>query len=390
MRIEVVLNANARRGSGAALRELQRALPAANILRTTSVEDVELLARTFVENPPDLVISAGGDGSALALINAARRARSQLDRSAPSGAASRSRHGPLLRLGLLRLGTGNGWAWSCGAPRFGFGLKRLSEFVDRGGSPSELPLLRFDLIETEGLLAHFAGTGWDAELIDDYHGQRNDESLLPSWARHGLPGYLNGLLTRAVPRNLRLPRVEIEVRNTGSAPLGIDTKGRPFPLFSDSPPEGAQSSVDSEDRVLYRGPASVCGVGTSSQWGFGFRAFPFARLVPGRFNMRIYAGTTKEALARVPLLWAGRHPLPKMLTWMLDRCTVSFSRPVPFQAGGDLLGHRDRIEYAISGETVEVLDWRAFGRLVGAPERLLKDVIAGQLEPALARSGIPV
>jgi hypothetical protein len=202
---------------------------------------------------------------------------------------------------------------------------------------------------------------------------------MPAWMRNGLPGYLNGLLTRAVPRNLRLPRVEIEVKNTGSPGLGIDAKGRPFELFGEA-----------ADRVLYRGPVSVCAVGTSTMWGFGFRAFPFARLVPGRFNLRMYVGTTKEALARVPFLWAGRHPMPKMLTWMLDRCSVSFSRPVPFQAGGDLLGHRDRIDYAISGEAVEVLDWRAFGRLVGAPERLLKDAIAGSLEPALVRNGIPV
>ncbi|MBL9026615.1 MAG: diacylglycerol kinase [Myxococcales bacterium] len=370
MRVEVVLNANARRGSQAVLRELQRALPAANILRTSSVEDVEVLASSFVQNPPDLVLSAGGDGSALALVNAAFRARQRL---------GKSRSGPLLRIGLLRLGTGNGWAWSSGAPRFGFGLKRLSEFVDRGGRGSELPLLKFDLLETEGFLSHFAGTGWDAELIDDYHGQRTEPGVLPSWARQGLPGYLNGLFTRAVPRNLKLPRVEVEVKNTGSPALGVDSRGRAFDLSSDP-----------ADNVLYRGPVSVCGVGTSPQWGFGFRAFPFARLVPGRFNLRMFVGTTTEALARIPLLWVGRHPLPNMLTWMLDRCSVTFSRPVPFQAGGDLLGHRDRIDYALSGETVEVLDWRAFGRLVGAPERLLKDVIAGQLEPALIRSGIPV
>ena len=368
MRIEVVVNANARRGSHNVLRALERALPAANILRTRSLEDVEILAKSFVESPPDLVLSAGGDGSALALVNAARRARD---------ASPREARGPLLRMGLLRLGTGNGWAHSCGAPRLGLGLKRLSDFVERGGRARDLPLLRYDLLEADGFLAHFAGTGWDAELIDDFHGQKNDDSVIPAFVRGGLFGYLNGLMTRAVPRNLRLPRVEVEIKNTGSAALGIDTRGRPFDLT------GGETG-----QVLYRGPASVCGVGTSPQWGFGFRAFPFARLVPGRFNLRMYAATTKEALARIPLLWAGRHPMPKMYTWMLTKCSVDFSRPVPFQAGGDLLGHRDHIDYAISGESVEVLDWRAFGRLVGAPERMIKDVIAGQLEPVLAQSGI--
>ncbi len=370
MRIEVVLNANARRGTGTVLRQLERTLPSARVERTRSLDDVDVLARRLVLDPPDLVLSAGGDGSALALVNAIRRARETQPKS--------SLPGPLLRLGLLKLGTGNGWARSCGAPRLGLGLSRLHDFVQRRESPRNLPMQRFDLVEACGFLAHFAGTGWDAELVDDFHAQKDDDAnLLPPWARNGLLGYLNGLVTRAVPRNIQFPRVEIEIKNTGAHALGIDPRGQPFDFAGGEP-----------GSVLYRGPVSICGVGTSTQWGFGFRAFPFARLVPGRFNLRSYVGTTKEALARVPLLWAGRHPLANMITWLLTRCTVSFSRPVPFQAGGDLLGYHDEIEYAVSGETVEVLDWRAFGRLMGAPDRLLKDAILGRLEPALERSGI--
>jgi diacylglycerol kinase family enzyme len=375
VRIEVVLNANARRGSGSTARALERTLPFAVVHRTDDLAAVKRVAKRLVANPPDLVLAAGGDGTSLALLNAVRQARRELG---PTGSGA-THKATLLRLGLLKLGTGNGWARSSGAPRLGRGLERLASFASRAGSARALPLTRYDLLEVDGVLAHFAGTGWDAELIDDFHTQRNAASVLPPPLRNGLLGYLNGLMTLAVPRNLRLPRVEVEIKNSGAHALGIDARGRSFEFESGE--KGA---------VLYRGPVSVCGAGTSTQWGFGFRAFPFARLVPGRFNLRMYVGTTKEALARVPLLWSGRHPLPKMLTWLLSRCDATFSRPVPLQAGGDLLGQRDRAEYSISGETVDVLDWRALGRLVGAPERLLKDAVVGQLEPSLSRSGILV
>src|SRR6185312_12923890 len=94
-------------------------------------------------------------------------------------------------------------------------------------------LRRFDLVEVGGTVAPFAGTGWDAEIIDDFHAQKTGFGFLPARARNGLAG------------------------------------------------RGA---------VLYRGPTSVCAAATSAEWGFGFRAFPFAGLVPRRFNFRIYAG----------------------------------------------------------------------------------------------------
>jgi len=249
-------------------------------------------------------------------------------------------------LAFLKLGTGNGWANASGAPSVSRSIEVLLHSI---GRRERLPFRRFDLVEIEGLVAHFAGTGWDAELIDDFHAQKTDPSLLPPGMRRGVLGYLNGLVTRAVPRNLKLSRVEVEIHNSGDAALGIDARGLPFEIPNTLP--------GSNNSLLYRGPVSVCAVGTSNQWGFGFKAFPFARAVPGRFNLRMFVGSTVEALSRVPLLWAGKHPLEKMLTWLLTQCDATFSRQVPFQIGGDLLGHRDRIRYGLAPEKVDVLDF---------------------------------
>jgi hypothetical protein len=48
-----------------------------------------------------------------------------------------------------------------------------------------------------------------------------------------------------------------------------------------------------------------------------------------------------------------------MHTWLLTRAKATFSRPVPFQLGGDRLGVRSEVEYVLAPDQVSVLDWRA-------------------------------
>ena len=126
--------------------------------------------------------------------------------------------------------------------------------------------------------------------------------------------------------------------NTGDDALTVDEHGKPVPL------RGGEHG-----KVLYRGPTTVCAAGTTPEWGFGFRAFPFAGLVQRRFCMRLYAGGAVEAVSRMGSLWKGNHPLAKMHTWPSPTSTrATFSRPVPFQMGGDCLGERDVIDYNLA------------------------------------------
>jgi len=374
MRLVAVVNEKARRGGPGVARMFRDALPGAEVVQTRSLDELDRVARDIAADPPDLLIGAGGDGTAISLLNAVRRARRPNPQAAGVPAAVDGQ--PLVKLAMVKLGTGNGWANSMGAGSVKHSLSLLQK-CSAGIAKRQtraLPFRRFELVEVEGWVAHFAGTGWDAELIDDFHAQKTDSSLLPRRVRYGVMGYLNGLMTRAVPRNLKLSSVQVEIDNLGPNALGIDARGRPFEL-----PATAGGEADS---VLYRGPAPVCGVGTTSEWGFGFKAFPFAGLVRGRFNLRMFVGSTAEALARVPLLWSGKHPLDKMRTWLLTSCEVRLSRAVPLQIGGDLLGHRDRIRYGVAEETVDVLDWRALGAIV-EPRRLPQG-LGDLLQPAFS------
>jgi hypothetical protein len=337
--IAVVVNLKARKGSHRIARACREHLPDARILASDSMDATVDFAKALHERPPRLLVSGGGDGTVVALINAMRDLSIGEGQKTPWLATSP--HAPTL--GLLALGTGNGWARATGAPAWRSAFERLGSLNHRGGP---LPVRRFDLVEAFGTVAHFAGTGWDAEIIDDFHAQKDGFGILPKRSRKGLAGYLHGLVTRTIPRHLMDPPPEVEIYNTGADAIGVDDQGRPMPL-----PGGKHGAL------LYRGPVSVCGAGTTPEWGFGFRAFPFAGLVPRRFCLRVYAGRALEATLRMKQLWSGAHPLTKMHTWLLTRCRAVFSRAVPFQIGGDRVGYKTEVEYKLAEEQVDVLDW---------------------------------
>ncbi|MEZ4298220.1 MAG: diacylglycerol kinase family protein [Polyangiaceae bacterium] len=334
MDVAVLVNLRSRRGSNVVADRARAEIPSARILATRSLAETDRFIQELLASTPDLVLSAGGDGTAVGLINALRPGPS--DRQLPA-------------LGLLPLGTGNGWANATRAPGWREGLARVGAMARRD---SVLSTRRFDLVETCGRIAPFAGTGWDAELIDDFHAQKTAFGLLPKGSRNGVAGYLQGLFTRTVPRHvMQRDRLEVELVNTGEDAFTVDDTGRPIPL-----PGGENGAV------LYRGPVGVCGAATSAEWGFGFKSYPFAGKMPRRLCVRVYSAGPIEAVLRTRDLWRGTHPLPKMHTWMLTSCKMTFSRPMPFQIGGDRHGHVTEVDYRIAPETIDVLDWPALGR----------------------------
>jgi diacylglycerol kinase family enzyme len=329
MDVAVVVNLHARRGSAAVGRMVQAALPDARVSVTRSLADVQRwIERELAPSPPDLILSGGGDGTAVALVNALRDRKVWVP-----------------RLGVLRLGTGNGWANATHAPRARAAIAQIAEL--NGRVP---PTRRFELVECDGRIAPFLGTGWDAEIVSDFKTQL---ARVPGGLRglgDGLPGYLLGMFTRTIPRHMfGGGPANVVLTNLGAPALTIDAQGRVVPLPGGEP--GA---------VLYRGPASVASVATTEEWGFGFRAFPFAHAAPGRVSTRIYGAPVLEATRNMFRLWRGDHPVPKMHDFFLTHGRMEFDREVPFQVGGDAVEPRTSFEFKIASDAVDLVDW---GRL---------------------------
>ncbi|MCB9560064.1 MAG: diacylglycerol kinase [Kofleriaceae bacterium] len=327
MDVAVVVNLRARRGSEDVGAMVRHRLPRARVRVTRTLDDV----RRWIDDelapaPPDLLLSGGGDGTAVTLLNELR-----------------DRQVDVAHLGVLRLGTGNGWANATGAPRAHRAISGVAALGD--AAP---PTRRFALVECDGRIAPFLGTGWDAEIVSDFRAQ---VEAMPRPLRRfndGLPAYLMGMFTRTIPRHVRgAGPANVVVTNLGDDALTVDAHGRVVPL-----PGGERGAV------LYRGPASVAAAATTEQWGFGFRAFPFAHAAPGRVSVRVYGAPVLEATRNMFRLWRGEHPMPRMHDFFLTHGRMEFDREVPFQIGGDVAAPRRSFEFRIARESVAMVDWR--------------------------------
>ncbi|MGQ0506730.1 MAG: diacylglycerol/lipid kinase family protein [Myxococcaceae bacterium] len=327
MSVAILVNLRSKRGSVRFARALRELWPKARLATTRTLEEARRFVReTLAREPPSLLLAAGGDGTAASLLTELR-----------AGSLT------VPAFGVLPLGTGNAWARSTGCPSSPLeAVRRLTALNGK-----EPPLRHFNLVETEGRVAPFAGTGWDAEVIHDYQAHLASQLPIARKLQKGMLGYLTGLVTRTIPRHLFRPSApHVTLTNLGESTLTVDAAGRVLPVAGGG--EGA---------VLYRGPASIAAAATTSEFGFGLRAFPFAERVPDRLSVRAYAASVLEAARRAPELWRGAHPIPKMHDFFLTHGRMEFDREVPFQIAGDLAGMRRSIEFRIDTEGVNVIDW---------------------------------
>ena len=337
MKIAALLNGRAKRVTPRVERDLRRALPGALVLVSHDFDEASAHADRIVADRPDVVLSGGGDGAAVRLLNLLRE------------------RGPLPILGVLRLGTGNGWARVSGAPEFPDLLRRLPAL------PLSLPTQTFDLVEVDGQLCHFAGVGWDARILNDYsrnldkRGAQLLGARAATWLNKSALGYVYSTLRISVPELWREQRLHGQARVLLESLEGpayqLDRQGRPLPIVD---ADGGAPS-----RKLYDGPLSVGAASATPEWGYGFKAFPHARAKPGHINLRIYDRPVLEAVRNAVRLWTGKSPQPGMSDFFVKRARMRFSRPMPFQIGGDPVGFREEITFAVASETVRLVDWHA-------------------------------
>jgi diacylglycerol kinase family enzyme len=323
--LAVLVNANAKRGGRRVAVQIARTLPGAVVRLTKSPQEIDAWLRVLPR--PRAVLAAGGDGTAVALLNALARVVHPEE--------------PLPCVGVLPLGTGNGWAHALGTPKLHVCLQLLA----RAYRP--LPTRRCSLVEVEGTLAHFAGTGWDAMILDDYKRQV-DQSRGPGRRfSKSVYGYVSAALLRTAPKVALFGNPRVTIENLGPEVFAIVEGGRLVRL------EG-----EARGRVLYEGPAGVASVGTCPEFGYHFRAFPFAERMPGFVNVRVYAQGALGAMGAIPDLWRGTSPMRGMHDWLATHVRMTFSRPVALQVGGDAHGMRSVIEYRAAARGAPMLDWR--------------------------------
>lgn len=310
------------------------AMPKARIYVSKTFDEARKYAAEIAKNPPALLFCGGGDGTIARLLNWLRE-------------AGMTGFPPIA---LLRLGTGNGWPNAVGAPPFKKVLPRLPAL---SWTP---PIRRFNLIEVEGTLSQFAGVGLDATVLYDYAQNLEKRKNQPVGSRvaerlnKGVVGYLYSTFSVTIPKdiasNRRHGRTRVTLENLGAPALTLDAHAKVVP-------------VAHAPTRLYEGPISVGGAAVEPEWGARFKAYPFAGLVPGTLNMRVYDRTAFEAARNMFKLWRGAFPLPGMHDFFITRARMTFSRPMPFQMAGDPIGLRESIEFQVAPQTIDLVDWNA-------------------------------
>ncbi len=319
----VCVNANAKRGGRRIAVQISRALPGASVRLTRSIGELEGWLKS-IENPR-CILSAGGDGSAVAPLNA-------LDRVTPADQ-------DFPPIGALPLGTGNAWAHALGARKLDACVKALANHE------GALPTRRYGLFTCDGTLTFFGGCGWDAQVLHDYRAQV--EASPSSRMAKSVWGYLSAMLLRTAPKTVLYGRPHVIIENLGDEVFVIDRERKLSKL------EGA-----GRGSILYEGMASVAGGATCPEFGYGFKAYPFAERMLDYVNVRVYDQAAAKAIKDIPKLWRGQHPLEGMTDWFVKEARMTFSRPMPLQIGGEAIGTRLTVEYRTSPRKVDALDWR--------------------------------
>lgn len=324
--LAILVNANAKRGGRRVAAQLKRALPAANVALTRRIEEIEGWLRDLGDVRG--ILAAGGDGSAVALLNALRAVRGNA----------------FPPVGALPLGTGNAWAHALGARKLAGCVTALQNIS------GPLPTRRYGLLECNDTLTFFAGSGWDAQILDDYREQLARSKGPLKHLSKSVGGYLSAIVTQTAPKSFAFGRANVTIENLGDELLTLDSSGSIVRVPA------------KEGLVLYDGPASCVGCATCPEFGFRFRAYPLAERFPRLMNVRIYDQSTLGALRDIPKLWRGASPMRGMFDWFAKHVRMTFSRPVPLQIAGEAVGSRQVIEYRAYEHEIQVIDWRGLFR----------------------------
>lgn len=306
--IAVLLNGRAGKVRPKVVQRLAEAIPRGRIHLCRSFEELDAAVEDIDKHGARVVLSGGGDGTLQAVVRRLARLRSR-----PA-------------LGLLGLGTGNALSYWAGCGPWLDDVHRWVAGEDRDHAPLRLVELGEDLV-------FFAGFGWDAALLDDYHSVKRIAPPLPFTTQiNAVALYLFAVATRTAPRMNRSearPRVRIEVLDGEATP--VDVRGL------------ARGPTITAGALLYEGEGPFVGLSTTPFYGSGVRMFPPAETDPERFCLRVGAMSPWDALNDLPRLWRGTWEHPKLFDFLVRDVRIRFDRPAPLQQGGDPAGTRTEV-----------------------------------------------
>jgi len=307
-----------------------------DIYITRTVEQSDQSLDDIIQKRYPLVLSGGGDGTAMRVIE---QMRLKVNRLNAAGGDYR-----MPQFGLLKLGTGNGWAGLLRVPRKVEPIWALRRLRDH-----ELRFTPFNMMESEGRLFHFGGMGVDALVLNDYINLKNKFTTGFMWKLvNSLLGYLIALISRSIPQTIfKKFAVYVKVTNMSDEPIYRITCSK-----------GLEELPIKKGETIYEGRSLIAGFATTENYGFNLKAYPFACAKPGYFQLRLADLTVVQVLSHTKRVWVGKWEVPGLRDFMVKDIHIESKVDVPFQLGGDPEGYRREARVKTSDFVVEMLDFR--------------------------------
>lgn len=327
--IAVILNANARRVRKNIITRVRRFVPESQLYISKTIEEGQELVRDIMQKRFTHLVCGGGDGTLVEIINQVRRSLHEMGGT----------DADMPKLGFLKLGTGNGWAQLLGSDN---GKRSLPRMADS----QNWKMTRFNLLESDQRLFHFAGMGWDAAVLNDYYlfkekfGRGPFKKLFT-----GLHGYLTSMICKTIPEQFMArnrPQIRVVNRSPEVYEMRLNQPARRVPIGI--------------GETLYEGPVGVFGGSTTPYYGFKMVAFPFARTKEGFMNFRVVRSSLFEVVSHWHSVFTGKWQSANFMDWLVKDVSIEVDRPLPIQIGGDPVGLRDRWDLSVSDVSVQVLD----------------------------------
>jgi diacylglycerol kinase family enzyme len=297
-------------------KRLERA-GASGVRFTGSLVEAREVIRAEIARGLDLIVLGGGDGTVVMGLTLIAEACRGLGRPEPA-------------IGILRLGSGNAIADTVGATEDP--VDDLARLVRGEGSWRAVPML-----DVLGVRAPFVGMGVDAQLLEDQEAVGRIVDRVPGARRFvgGTARYALSVATRSLPRFATGTRPNATVTNLGA----------PAEEMARSGPTGRTIPTGS---VMWSGAVTLVAGATIPFFGFGLKMFAFAGARAGRFHLRCGDAGLFEIVRNTPAAFRGEYFSDHVRDFLCDRVLVELDTETAIEAGGELLGRRDRVELAIA------------------------------------------
>lgn len=332
----VAVNMKARKVRKTTLDIISKHVDVEDVYVTQTVEQSDESLDEIIKKRYPLVMCGGGDGTAMRIIEQIRKKVDALN------AAGGDYDIP--RFGLLKLGTGNGWAGLLDVPP-----KVEPIWALRQLQSDELRFTKFNMVESDGRLFHFGGFGIDSMILNDYIDLKNKFTSGVMWkVSNSIAGYLIATFGMSLPR-ITFKKWVMNVRVVNNSD---------DPVYGVTYANGVEELPIKKGDTLFEGPTLIVGVGTTENYGFNLKVYPYASLKDGYMQLRLANVDILPTVARLNSVWKGQWDDPKLTDFLVKDVTVYGDEELPFQLGGDPEGYRSEARFVVSDFCPELLDFR--------------------------------